>query len=419
MKRKYSTYTSKELLQDDYFIRSMLYPSDESNRFWKSLITDRILQYDEFEQARTFLRMVEKPKRIMSNKEKSRLWTAIEVKNKKVLRMRIRRRNIYLGGVAVLLPALLISYVSFQLKKDRSPNDILAIANKPVAIPGSRDIQLIISDEMSYELEEKNADVVLNKEGKFQVNSALLNGETTETAKKTETAQEKEFSYNQLIIPKGRHSRLTLPDGTTMYINSGSRVIFPPVFKEKEREIFVEGEVYLEVAHNEKVPFIVRTEKMRVQVTGTSFNISAYKEDEEQSIVLVSGGVSVKTDNQKETCLSPNEMMTYKKNEKACFVSKVSVDHHIAWKEGYLFCENESLFSVLKRLSRYYGIEIEYDSKILPFAGNGKLDLKEDIERVLNGLSQIYPIAYIQDGKNIRIMKKNGKLLNKMPMEKY
>lgn len=396
MSHKYSTYTSKELLQDDYFIESMMHPTAETDHFWASLIEDEVLSYEEFEQARSFLHIVKKPQRVMSIKEKGLLWSTIEIKNKEKLKRKIKRRNLYLATVAACLLAVTISSVYIHFIHNRSGNDLLSeMVNMPLEISESKDIQLIVSGEKAYTVEEEQADIVLNKEGEILVNSELLAEQTSPPAEETVV------SYNQLIIPKGKHSKLTLPDGTQMHINSGSRVVFPQKFSAKKREIFVEGEVYLDVVRNEKSPFMVRTSKMNVEVLGTSFNLSAYEDEEEQSVVLVSGGVMVKTDNQKETQLSPNQMISY--SGSTCVVSEVRVDKYISWKDGYIICENESMKSVLKRLSRYYGIKISSEPVVTSFKCNGKLDLKEDFQRVLDGLYDMYPIEIVQEEMGIHI----------------
>ncbi len=92
-----------------------------------------------------------------------------------------------------------------------------------------------------------------------------------------ESVTDEEHSFNQLIVPNGKRSTLALEDGTKMWINAGSRVIYPNKFKKNKREIYVDGEVYMEVARDEERPFVVKTNMLDVQVLGTSFNVMAYK----------------------------------------------------------------------------------------------------------------------------------------------
>ena len=90
-------------------------------------------------------------------------------------------------------------------------------------------------------------------------------------------------------------SSLTFSDGTKIWVNSGSKVIYPVSFEKKKREIYVEGEVYLDVTHDTSWPFVVRTQQVDVKVLGTSFNVSAYKDDSNMQVTLVEGKVEVNT----------------------------------------------------------------------------------------------------------------------------
>jgi len=396
----YKGYTVEELLEDDFFIQSMINPTPESEVFWEAIVGEHIVSPQEYEKAYGFLRLTHRPKKIMSVRDRGALWAAIEIRNKENLMSRIRRRNMYLLGIAATFLLLVVSFVSVQLMRREAPQDILALANdsKPV-VSNPNSIQLIVSGEKVYEMEEKTAEIVLNEKGEIQMNSELLEDGAAVKGKQTDT------KFNQLIIPYGKQSRLTLPDGTTMAINSGSRVIFPEVFRSDEREIFVDGEVYLDVKHNPKCPFIVRTNKMKVEVLGTSFNISAYEDEAEQSVVLVSGLVAIRTEDNRETRLSPNQKMTYSNDTHT--VSIVDVNQYTTWKEGYLMCKDEALPYLMRKLSRYYGRTIECDPFFLTYSANGKLDLKGDFESVMNGLKEIFPIDVEYHENTCRIVKRS------------
>lgn len=268
---------------------------------------------------------------------------------------------------------------------------MVAAASRSLRNSAPQQIQLIVSEDQTYTVAEKHAAIELSEKGDLKINSEQIRRQSSKDEK-----VEKSGQYNQLITPKGKHSKLTLPDGTQVYANSGTRIVFPEKFQGNKREIFVDGEVYLDVYHNQNRPFVVRTNKMEIEVLGTSFNVSAYSQDIEQSVVLVSGSVAVKTNKKEEFHLLPNQRISYGTN---VAVTNVAVERFIAWKDGILLCNNESLVSVIERISRYYGVDIECDNDIHFYTGNGKLDLKEDLRRVLDGLIDIFPIV-INEGKN-------------------
>jgi ferric-dicitrate binding protein FerR (iron transport regulator) len=143
----------------------------------------------------------------------------------------------------------------------------------------------------------------------------------------------------------------------------------------------------------------VKTGQFNVEVFGTTFNVTAYEKDTLQSIVLVQGVVKVHADHQEETLLMPNEMYSATPNT-APTVKPVNVTAYISWKTGLYQYESESLGTILKRLSRYYGQEIEYSPKVAQMKCSGKLDLKDDLQWVLKGISQTAPVRYVYlDGK--------------------
>lgn len=395
MNKDYTKYTSKELLEDEYFIQSMIYPTPESDEFWNSLLIDRILEYEEFEEAQNFIHLMQRPKKVMTAKERNDMWVNIEVKNKKNLRNNIRRKKIYLWGVAAsfLVALSVLSFFIYE-KTEVGKLDFQDVMAGIQDNNKSKDIQLILSDNKTIELEETSVDIELNKEGGVLVNSKQL-------ADATATEKEEEISYNQLIVPMGRHSRLTLPDGTKMHVNAGTKVIFPHRFKKKEREIFVDGEVFLEVAENKKIPFNVRTATMDIRVLGTSFNVRSYTDDTEQAVVLLSGSVQVYTKDNHEATLSPNQKLGYSNGQ--CSISTINAQDYVSWINGYFIYKKEPLVNIMKQISRYYGVEVVLGQKVNSLTCSGKLELKEDLDIVMNDLAQLLALKIDKNEKTYHI----------------
>lgn len=170
-----------------------------------------------------------------------------------------------------------------------------------------KEVTLVVSDRKKVEL-ANNAKVAYNASGQVSVNSVKLKESSVQKEETSaQTSSEEAMEYNQLIVPKGRRSMIVLADNSKMWINSGSKVIYPRAFKGDRREIFVEGEVYLKVSRDESKPFIVNTSAFDVEVLGTSFNVSAYKGDAHASVVLVEGAVDVKDAADKHVLMQPNE----------------------------------------------------------------------------------------------------------------
>ena len=203
---------------------------------------------------------------------------------------------------------------------------------------------------------------------------------------------------HQIMVPNGKRADITFSDGTRIYINSGSKVIYPDIFEERKREILVEGEVYLDVAKRKDCPFVVKTREFDIRVLGTSFNVCAYREDEAASVVLVRGSVEVTTENKSKVRLAPNQLVDIKGNKTQ--VRKVDVSEYISWKDNLLLLHQRPVGDVLKKLERYYGCKIRYDAEITTLSLSGKLDLQTDITNVMDNLCLSLSLHYTINDKD-------------------
>lgn len=205
----------------------------------------------------------------------------------------------------------------------------------------------------------------------------------------------KKEEFNQIVVPYGKYVHLKLSDGTKVWLNSGSRMVYPPVFAEGFREVYLQGEGYFEVTKNAQRPFYVKTDRMKVEVLGTKFDVQAYAKENTYSTLLLEGKVSLSTrekisfENNK-VILNPSEKGDFSESSDKFDIEKV--DHpanYIAWTYGYLNFEEEALGSILKRVSRHYGVDIKLLNNSGSFKISGKLDLKDDPERVLKSIAVI------------------------------
>jgi ferric-dicitrate binding protein FerR (iron transport regulator) len=161
--------------------------------------------------------------------------------------------------------------------------------------------------------------------------------------------------------PNGQKSKIILTDGTTVWLNAASKIRFPEKFNLQERKIFLEGEAYFDVAHDEKSPFIIETKTTTTTVLGTSFNIKSYEKEPVQ-VTVASGKVKVNADgnafDSKELVVVQNEQITFVP-ESGEFVKKsVNIDSFLSWKEDVIRFENTKLSEVVKTLERWYDKKI-------------------------------------------------------------
>lgn len=158
----------------------------------------------------------------------------------------------------------------------------------------------------------------------------------------------------------GERAKVQLPDGTQVNINSASQISYPQNFGGKERVIELDGEAYFEVTPDKERPFIVKAAGLEITVLGTSFDISAYKDDPDVSVVLLTGKVDV-TSAQGRCVMQPDEKLVYNKQTGSMTVGKVYSQEYVEWTNGNLRFENESLEDIVKILSRVYNVKIVFD----------------------------------------------------------
>lgn len=404
MEKKYRKYTIEELLQDDYFISSVLHPSQDSREFWEFLVQSGNVSAEDIEEASFFVKSVQSCKEKLFRKEKETLWNKIEIENKRGLKRKVRTLYVIsMSAAACFVLFLGIStYLYYGSKPEKNKPGFLAFLKEKPNLDSESDICLVLSEDKHVTFKENNTDVKYNDEGEIKVNSQTVTKEEKE--KKLPDIEKKEvkdaaITYNQLIVPKGKHSTLLLSDGTKLWINAGSHVIFPVAFGADKREIYVNGEVFLDVARNETCPFIVKTERMEVQVLGTSFNVKSYDNQDVDDIVLVTGSVHVETASGKKAELSPNQHFSCT-SAGVTNIQTVDVYDYISWKDGLLHYRKERFSVILQRLSDYYGKSIRWDPELAELTCSGKLDLKDDMEKVLNGLTRMIPVKFTKQDES-------------------
>jgi ferric-dicitrate binding protein FerR (iron transport regulator) len=177
-------------------------------------------------------------------------------------------------------------------------------------------------------------------------------------------AVELQSSFNEIDNAYGTVSKLTLPDGTKVWLNSGSHFKYPLSFSNKVRKVYLSGEAYFEVSKNKRKPFVVATSDVDVMATGTVFNVMAYDNEDNIEATLVSGKISMA----KETASSiiptpimsvnPGQKAILNKKKKKIAVTNVDVTKIISWKEGKLIFENDPMDVVIKKLDRWYNTNI-------------------------------------------------------------
>jgi len=200
--------------------------------------------------------------------------------------------------------------------------------------------------------------------------------------------------YQQTESPAGMRSSMVLPDGSMVWLNSGSRIRYP-VYPGSTREVYIEGEVYFEVAKDPERPFIVHAGELNIEVTGTIFNCQSYPEDQVINTVLVEGTVKISQENGgRPILMEAGELVGFIKSEGKMTRSMTDPEKHIAWKSGKLMFRDDPMDVVIARLERWYNIDIQVvDKEIEHYAYTATFE-NETLDQVLRFLELSAPISY-------------------------
>ena len=176
-------------------------------------------------------------------------------------------------------------------------------------------------------------------------------------------------SWVKINVPNGQMTRLTLSDGSKVWLNSESTFKYSTNFSDENRNVYLSGEAYLEIASDKSSSFTVKTSYMDVEVLGTKFNVRAYKEDNAFRTSLIEGKVALNTNDKKNnnTRLSPGDMARYNKKRKTLKVNEIpgNAEESISWVNGRYYFHNEELAEILKIASRWYDTEFIVKGKKL------------------------------------------------------
>ncbi len=269
-----------------------------------------------------------------------------------------------------------------------------------VARPGAERAVLKLFDGKTVVLDSTSGNMLIarGENVRVEVDSNRLLRYSREDTVVTSREERK----NELIVPRGGEYQIVLADGTRVWLNSATKLIFPQNFTGKERRVMLSGEAFFDVARDENKPFIVETSRMDVKVLGTRFNVNAYTDNEVVSTTLVDGSVEVASGTQKPIMLEPGEQAYGEAGELE--KREVNIRLYTSWIDGRFMFNNVELEEIAKQISRWYDVEIFFTNenvKRTRFTG-GMVKFKplDDLIRMIESTS---PVRFSVKGKTIVI----------------
>lgn len=214
-------------------------------------------------------------------------------------------------------------------------------------------------------------------------------------------------NFSDIVVeaPLGSKTKLTLPDGSTVWLNAGSKMVYSQGFGVSDRRLAFQGEGYFEVEKNDEMPFLVQTHNVNVTVVGTKFNFRNYPEDEEAVVELLEGKVALENQLKEEAVryLSPNEKMVLHKATGEMDITSAKVKEATLWTENILLFDEDLLPDIVRKLERSYHVRIEIENEDLKQARfYGQFNqLEQNIYEVLDMLVETGRLEYQEKDKVI------------------
>jgi len=314
-------------------------------------------------------------------------------------RRQIRIRTWYAAAAVMLL--ILSSGLYFNNLKKKTP--VIAKTESPRfkndVLPGDNRAILILDDGSQINLDDAQNGVLASENNTDIRKTGSGQLEYSTGDKLIETVK-----YNTLSTPMGGQYQLSLPDGSKVWLNSGSSIRFPTTFIGKERVVELKGEAYFDITKNKKMPFIVRTNNsMDIKVLGTQFNVMAYDDEKSINTTLVEGSVQILKESG-TAFLEPGQAAILNKGTGKIKVAEADIDEAVAWKNGYFMFSNENIESIMRKVSRWYNIDVDYQGNLSNKDFVGTISRDKNISELLKMLELTGAIHFKVDGRRVTVM---------------
>lgn len=268
--------------------------------------------------------------------------------------------NLWYRVSAAAAILIFFSIGGYFFVKHKNPVQTNAIA-KNDARPGTNKATLTLADGKKLILGDAVTGQLANQAG--VVINKTSEGELIYTVRSVNNRAQLAKQFNELETARGEQYQVVLPDGSHVWLNAASSLKYPVAFSGSERVVELTGEAYFEVAHNKAMPFKVKTLRQEVEVLGTHFNVNAYNDEKITATTLMEGSVKVTSAaDHKNTIIKPGQQSVI--SGSGMQVREVDADEAMAWKNGYFLFNNENLGSIMRKISRWYNVEVLYQDDV-------------------------------------------------------
>jgi transmembrane sensor len=210
-------------------------------------------------------------------------------------------------------------------------------------------------------------------------------------------------SYNTIATPAGGQFRVTLPDGSNVWLNAASSLKYPSRFEGAERHVELHGEAYFEIYKNKNAPFTVTADHVNIEVLGTHFNVMAYNNEPSVNTTLLEGSVSLSSD-RTQKILVPGQQAAADRASDNITLNTVNVEDAVAWKNGYFSFNKMNIKTAMNKIARWYNVDIEYSGNVNNKILGGTVSRAGNITELLNYLELTGIAKFKIEGRRIKVI---------------
>lgn len=312
-------------------------------------------------------------------------------------RLTLRRKIYWWSACAVVI--LLLGVVGWQgLKWQKVPANMEVVKQENhESIPISGRPVLTLASGKRFVIPEKTLSFESLETGQRVISGGDV------LVQHIDSTVDHELMYNVMEIPPMCDFNFTLSDGTKVWMNASSTLRYPVKFSEKTRTVYVEGEVYFEVAKDANRPFYVEVDKMEIAVLGTHFNVRAYPEEKQIKVTLAEGKVSACI-NDKKYFLDPNDQLCMGEKFGGVNIRQVDVGEELAWRRGFYIFKKSRLEEVASTLQCWYNVRIVMTSKVSATTTyTGVVNKEEPIEVFMRRLEEVSNVKCVRQDNTVMI----------------
>jgi len=319
--------------------------------------------------------------------------------------IKLRKKSHYIRvlqyAAVLLVPVMIVTLLYITRQENQTAQNVRP---EQQINPGSKNALLVLGNGKSINLEKSNFLDIKEEDG-----TRIVNDNQCLSYHEIKEEDNAKIPENTLIVPRGGEYNLVLSDSSEVYLNSMSKLVFPVNFSKNTREVFLEGEACFIVKKDSGRPFIVNVNGMRIEVMGTTFNVNAYRDQENIITTLVEGKVRLITtnDQQNEYILAPDDQAVFDVSAKDVQINKVNAASYMQWINGVYVFDNQSLGEIMTTLSRWYNFNYWFEQQdIEQITFKGGLNKYESIEPILDIIESTGKVKATINGKNILFSKK-------------